>query len=277
VSRAAHGAINRSVPITLIPERGELFTALERALAGRRSTPVSAEVVINVALQPPNSLLHDGHRWSRYTPSRMIALTRDAIRATPRRGLLVHASYAVAGATEAGIDAGDRLQPIIDAALEAEDIVLRASVPACVVRLGYLYGPDSRDLRAYRRAFLIGRPYWAGPSRVKQHFLHTADAARALLSAARPGNEGRMLYATDDQPASFASFMDLFAHLVGNPLPLHLPALSRQLSHVVVGEAHMQMTDLPSAAIDARPRPRGFRPLFPTHRSGLREVVKSWR
>ena len=250
---------------------------VSEALAERRTPSGGQRVLLNLSLQPPNTLLHDGHRWRRFPPTRILTLTRSAIRqASSSRSFLVHASYVLAGARDAGVPLGDRLQPFVDAALEAEDMVLRSAVPASVVRLGYLYGPELRDLRAYRRAFRIGRPYWAGPDTVKQRHLHTHDAVRALLAAASRRSPGRVLAAADNQPVSFAAFMDHFARLSGNPLPLHLPAIMRPLSHAVVAEVHMQMVEAPTAAVPGTPRPAGFAPLYPTYRSGLRQVVDAW-
>jgi nucleoside-diphosphate-sugar epimerase len=143
------------------------------------------------------------------------------------------------------------------------------------LRLGYLYGPASRDLKAYRLAFRLGRPYWAGPARSRQYFLHHDDAARALLLAARQRPEGRVVYASDDKPVAFRTFMDHFAHLVGNPLPLHIPRFARQLSMFVVAEEHKQMVEIGMRG-EARPRPRGFKPMYPTYRSGLRQVIDAW-
>ena len=254
-----------------------LGRAVAQELAQRRASG-GQRVLLHLGLQPANTLLHDGHRWRALPPTRMLSLTRGAVRQASSAGaFLIHASYILAGARDAGAPVGDRLEPFVNAALEAESLVLGSAVPACVVRLGYLYGPDLRDLRAYRRAFRIGRPYWAGPDSVRQRHLHTRDAARALLAAASRRAPGRVLAAADNQPVSFATFMDYFARAIGNPLPLHLPAIMRPLSHAVVAEEHMQMVEVPTAAVPASLRPSGFEPLYPTYRSGLRQVIDAWR
>lgn len=233
-------------------------------------------VVINVSLQAPNNLLHDGHAWKRYPPERLLAETRAAVRKASRADFLVHASYILVGAEAAGLHVGEKLKPIVEAALQAEELALAASVPACVVRLGYLYGPESRNLKAYRRAFRVGRPYWAGRDDVTQRHLHTHDAAQALLAAARQQPAARTLAASDDLPVSFATFMDHFARLMGNPLPLHLPRLARPIAHIVVAEEHMQMVEIATGSIPAAKRPRGFAPVYADYRAGLQQVVDQW-
>jgi len=254
----------------------DLATAVTRLIERGRSTRSGPRVLINVALQPPNTLLHDGHRWKRYQPRRLLAETRAALRAAGGADFVVHASYLFLGAPQSDSVLGPPLRVVADAACEAEDMMLRGRVPSCVVRLGYHYGPESRDLRLYRRAFHLGRPYWAGPPSVLQRHLHTDDAAAALLAAARQRPSGRTLTAADDMPVSFATFMDHFARLAGNPLPLHIPGLLRPLTRVLIAEEHVQMVDLASGDADDRPRPRGFAPKYADYRSGLQQVVDAW-
>lgn len=267
--------------VVLTSPRSELASVITRVLEERasasRTTADEATVVINVALQAPNSLLHDGQAWKRYPPERILAETRSALRRASHGSFLVHAGYLFAGAEEAGLQPGNSLQPIIDASLRAEELVLASGVPSCVVRLGYLYGPESRSLKSYRRAFRLGRPYWAGPSDVKQRFLHTDDAAAALLAAARTRPAGRLLAAADNQAVSFATFVDHFARLIGNPLPLHLPGIMAPISRVIIAKEHMQAVELPTGSIRPNRRPGGFRPDFPTYRAGLRHVVTTWQ
>jgi nucleoside-diphosphate-sugar epimerase len=234
-------------------------------------------VLLNLGLQTPNTLLHDGHAWKRYSPARIVGDTRAVLADPANRDVafIVHASYAFLRAAD-GAPVGPQLRPIVDAALEAEALVLGDARPACVLRLGYLYGPESADLKAYRLAFRIGRPYWSGPRSRLQHHLHTADAAAALLRAARGKPRGRLLYATDDRPASFAAFMDHFARLIGNPLPAHLPQFSRPLARIVVAQEHMEMVKL-GVRGPAQPQLGGFRPNYPDYRAGLAQVVEAWR
>jgi nucleoside-diphosphate-sugar epimerase len=254
-------------------ELGRVVARVRGSDAGR-----GAPVVINLALQEPNTLLHDGRAWWPDPAAHIIASTRRVLTAATRdrAAFLVHASYAFLQGAETSDSAGRRIAPIVEAAREAERMVLDSATPACVVRLGYLYGPEMRDLQRYRRALRLGRPYWAGPRGNLQHHLHTIDAARALLQAAAARSKGAVTYATDGSPASFADFMDHFAHLVGRAHPLHLPRVSRLLVHPVVGELHQQMTDV-GASGPARPELPGFTPGLADYRAGLEQVIEAWR
>lgn len=260
----------------LTGQRTELGQVLARehtagGIAGRGRT------LVNLSLQGPNTLLSDGHAWWRDAPGHIVGSTRRALTEAQRAraGFIVHASYAFLDAAGAA-PGGSWVQNVAEAAEEAEDLVLRSGRRACVVRLGYLYGPESRDLRAYRRAFALGRPYWAGPRQNLQHHLHTADAARALVRVAstRPG--APLLYVSDGAPASFADFMDHFAHLVGRSRPLHIPRAAHLLVRPVVSRPHQELCDL-AAAPHLMPRPAGFTPRFRDYRAGLAQVVDAWR
>jgi nucleoside-diphosphate-sugar epimerase len=253
-------------------ELGRAVAQLRGAEDGR-----GAPVIINLALQAPNSLLHDGHAWWDDPGPHILTSTRRVLSAArrDRAAFLVHASYAFLEGAEGGSRVGKRMRPIVDAAREAEQLVLDSDQRACVVRLGYLYGPQWRDLKAYRRAFRLGRPYWAGPRRNLQHHLYCDDAARALLTAAQRRPSGRLTYASDGTPASFADFMDHFARLVGRTRPLHLPSASRSFVQLVVREPHMEMVEM-AAAGPAAPRLSGWRPRVTNYRDGLAEVVQAW-
>ncbi len=255
--------------------RSELGKAVVRIRGG--DDDHGAPVIVNVALQVPNTLLHDGHAWWDDPGPHIIASTRRVLAAARREraAFLVHASYAFLEGADGGAKVGDRMRPIVDAARAAEAMVLESGQRACVVRLGYLYGPGWRDLSAYRLAFRLGRPYWAGPRRNLQHHVYGDDAARALLTAAQRRSAGRLTYASDGTPASFADFMDHFARLVGRSRPLHLPGASRAFVQLVVREPHMQMLEM-AAHGPAAPKLPGWRPQVTNYRDGLAEVIEAW-
>jgi len=242
-------------------------TELGRVLAGRR---LPTRTHFNVAGQQANTLLHDGHAWKGFARG-AIAGARRATRADAT--LLVHASFAFV----LGRPQRDPLRSLAQAILDCEEIVLAGPVAACVVRLGYLYGPDSDDLLAYRKAFRLRRPYWAGPRAALQFHLHQTDAADALVAAANRRNAGRTLYATDDEPASFMSFMDDFARRNGTRVPLHAPRLATPLFRVIVREEHMQQAALAMPARRPGPRVPGWRPAYRSYHEGLDQVLATWK
>lgn len=267
------------IEVVISAPGSELGRVLHRAVTNVPPSPGkgSKRVLVNLLAQPPNNLLHDGHRWERYRPAKIVGDTRRLLADRVHRNsdLIIHASYAFLRAVESGATPGPRLQPIVEAALEAEQMVLADPRPSCVIRVGYLYGPGSSDLKLYRLAFWMGRPYWAGPRKALHDHVHHADAARALLQAAARPPKSRVTYATDGHPASFQSFMDDFARRVGNRVPLHIPRIGRAFAHVVVAEEHMQAVEL-GVRGDAGPQVPGFIPAFPDYGAGLADLLRAW-
>lgn len=249
--------------MTITGRRSELGRILARQ-------DVPRGIHLDVSGQQANTLLHDGHAWKGF---------ERAARAGVRRALrteatmLVHASFAFVRV----LPREDPLRSIAQVILECEQLVLNGPVGACVVRLGYLYGPESPDLRAYRTAFRLGRPYWAGPRSARQYHLHQLDAVSALLAAANPVNSGRVFYATDGRPVPFMQFMDDFARRVGRRFPLHAPNIAKPLMKLVVREEHMQQVALAMPVNPPRPRVPHWKPAFPDYRAGLEQVIEAWR
>jgi len=250
---------------------------LGRLLAQQAPRRMAVSVHVNLSGQQANTLLHDGQAWKDF-PRTAVAGTRRAIRAarTDRAGLLVHASFAFVHAVERGAVLEPPLRSCVDAILECEALALSGPVPACVARLGYLYGPESADLLAYRKAFRLGRPYWSGPAEARQYHLHQFDAVSALLAIARPRNAGKTYYATAGRAVSFEKFMDAYAHGVGRSMPLHLPLFSRAVAHLIIREEHMQQAALGMPPLTSVPRIPGWKPRFPDYRNGLDQVIRQW-
>jgi len=160
-------------------------------IAPRLAMAAAKHAYIDIAGQQANGLLHDGHAWKDFARA---ALTRCAIHSsrTDLASLLLHASFAFVHAVERGAVLTDPLRSAVDAILDCEALTLSGPVPACVVRLGYLYGPTSADLLAYRTALRPGRPYRWGPRKARQDQLHQLDAGSALVAATRPLNAGEI-------------------------------------------------------------------------------------
>lgn len=239
---------------------------LGRLLAQRSSRTA---VHFNLAGQQANALLHDGHAWKDFAKS-ALAGARRAMRADAR--LLVHASCAFVLVDPPK----DPLRSLAQAIREYEQLVLSGPTPAVVVRLGYLYGPTSRDLLAYRSAFRLGRPYWAGPRRAGQFHLHHDDAVAALLAAARVKNAGKTFYATSGTSVPFMRFMDHFARDVGTRCPLHVPLITAPVMQLIVRKAHMQQVALAMPSAAPAPQVPGWSPAVTDYRAGLDAVIAAW-
>lgn len=254
------------MPISITGRQSELG----KLLAREDVADVALTLHINIAGQQANTLLHDGHAWKGFDKS---------IRASVRRSLRAQADFIVLAsfAFVQRIPAKDPLRSLAETMLECEQQVLAGPVPACVVRLGYLYGPTSADLHAYRKAFALGRPYWAGPRSAGQFHLHHDDAVRALLMAAKPRNAGKALYATAGPAVPFMRFMDHFARGLGTRCPLHVPLLTAPLMQLIVRKEHMQQVALAMPAEPPRPQVPGWKPAITDYRQGLDNILAEWK
>ena len=150
---------------------------------------------MSAAQQKSNTLLHDGDGWrglDKTLPLQTVALLQAANACGVK--FLLHGSYAfLYGTTQDGD--GDRVTEatplpspgrdrLSDAAIEAEKMVVEnKQFPVCIMRIGYLYGPQSRDLALYETSFKRKRPYYAGPRGHCTNFVHFADAAQVLILA----------------------------------------------------------------------------------------------
>lgn len=240
---------------------------LGRVLARQAEAP--AGVHFNLSGQQANTLLHDGHAWKDFA-RKTRAGTLRAMRS--EAGLLVHASMAFMCAEPAK----DPLRAMAQVVQECEQMVLSGPTPAVVVRLGYLYGPTSQDLRGYRKAFKLGRPYWAGPRGAGQFHLHHDDAIQALLKAAQAKHAGKTLYATSAAAVPFMHFMDHFARGLGTRFPLHVPRITAPVMQLIVRKEHMQQVALAMPTEPPRPQVPGWKAKVTDYRQGLDDIIDAW-
>ncbi|MEP6970282.1 MAG: hypothetical protein ABJA49_07560, partial [Betaproteobacteria bacterium] len=241
-----------------------------RRLAQHAGAGPTLRLLVNLSGQQANTLLHDGHAWKDFDKT-MRAATRRAL--GTNADFVVHASFAFVQR----VPPKDPLRSLAQTIVECEQQILEGPVPACVVRLGYLYGPTSKDLHAYRSAFRIGRPYWAGPKSAGQFHLHNDDAVRALMLAAKTKNAGKTFYATAGNAIPFMRFMDHFARGLGTRWPLHVPLLTAPLMQLIVRKEHMQQVALAMPTGIPRPQVPGWKPALVDYRQGLDSIIASWQ
>lgn len=240
-------------------------------------------VVVNLIPQRANSLLHDGHKWRGFTePLRGASTALVGAAALGNAPRVVQASYtflygdaqAATEATPLVAPAGD---PVFAAAIEAEQAVLTGISSATVARLGYLYGPQSNDLRLYVKAFALRRPYFAGLPPHHADWLHLRDAAAAIVRLTEQIPQARVYNIVADVPSSFAEFMDHFAHLLGVRHPLHIPQWGWGLARAIITPEQMELLRLRTSAISDRFRTEyHWQPQFPDYHAGLADVLRVW-
>ncbi|HST63552.1 MAG TPA: NAD(P)-dependent oxidoreductase [Mycobacteriales bacterium] len=137
-----------------------------------------------------------------------------------------------------------------------------------VLRLGHLYGPgtgyaaDGDTVRLVR----AGRLPLVGRGRSTFSFLHTADAATAVLAALGSDVTGA-LNIVDDEPALVADWLPGLAHLLDAPRPRRVPVALARLAAGSWGAAFM--TELRGADNTRARQTLGWRPRYRSWRDGF--------
>ena len=260
------------------------MTALSLTKAAELSKAIEVakpDVVLNLTPQITNTLLHDGHNWKGYDeilPATTTALL-EALADT--EVLLVHASYTflyndAQDATENNSLKAPEGDPIFQAAIRAEEQIANSSIPHCTLRFGFLYGPQSQDLKKYETSFKLHRPYYAGPEDNLANFVHYEDAAKALVLIVEQ-QLGETFNVVDDKAIPFANFIDTYAMKLGYSKPGHIPLFTAPVAKVIVKEPQMEILDRSTTANSDRIKQLGWSPSYKDYQEGLDQTISTWQ
>ncbi|MDP3890134.1 NAD(P)-dependent oxidoreductase [Nocardioides sp.] len=162
------------------------------------------------------------------------------------------------------------IRPVVEALRTAEQLTLDAG--GAVLRFGHLYGPhthlahDGDFTDQVRRGRM---PLVAGGASVFS-FTHTADAARAVVTALR--NEAHGIYnVDDDEPAPLEVWLPEFARLLGAPSPRRVPGWAASLLGGSWGRAYLG--SLVGADNRRATEELGWRPSRSSWRGGFPEML----
>jgi nucleoside-diphosphate-sugar epimerase len=265
-----------------LPVYNGLFRASEIASTLRL---MKADVVVNAAPQNVNALPLHNPDWDHYT--RMARETAAACaEAAAMAGVryVVHTSFAFLYGDTHGesvsedhaLDTGD---PLFAAAAAGEKAVLEGAVPACVLRAGLNYGPDSDSIHALHRALISRGPVNVGSSD-SACWIHQTDLANAIVLAVTHQPPKAVFNIVDDQPLSPAAFVDSFAdHLgVARPGKTNLPTSLAQIMQRTIPAGHRALlaTSVRASNISAKER-LGWQLEYPTSETGIAQTLLAWR
>ncbi len=243
------------------------------------------DILLNLIPQETNTLLHDGQKWGNYDLF-LPSTTRNVVAAAKAAGVkfMVQTSYAfLYGNAQAATEEAPLNPPnsrAFRAAIQAEKMIAdnAEELPSCLLRLGFLYGPQSHDLKLYEDSFNLFRPYYAGPNSNRSNFLHYEDAALALVLVAEKQPAGETFNVVDGHPASFGDFIDTFAHYLGRLRPLHIPTWSGPLASFLIKPEQQDLLELTALVSNAKIQEKlGWQPRYKNYQQGLAQIVRSWR
>jgi nucleoside-diphosphate-sugar epimerase len=164
-------------------------------------------------------------------------------------------------------------------------------LPDChvaILRIGEVYGSQSRLLRELATRLRRGFCPCPGSGRVAVSFVHVQDVAQAFLRAVERAPMGVSVYnVADDEPATWRSFVRYLAELLGTRPPLFLPrslAYTYMLGHQIRSRIINEEPVLTAHALRLLTTPKalsnqtikqdlGFTPCFPNFRDGLEATL----
>lgn len=279
--------IGKDADATALRENGAAFIQADLTKVAELTQAMEVaqpDVVLNLTSQITNTLLHDGQNWQGYDktlPATTTALL-EAL-ANTEVELLVHPSYAflygnAQNATEdTALNPPDD-DPIFRSAIEVEQQITSSNIPYCLLRLGFLYGPQSEDLKKYETSFKLHRPYYAGPEDNLANFLHYEDAAKALVMVVEQQPVGKTFNVVDGTPVPFANFIDTYAMKLGYSQPAHIPLFTAPVAKVIIKEPQMEILDRSTTVNSDRFREQlNWSPSYGSFQEGLEQTISVWQ
>lgn len=153
-----------------------------------------------------------------------------------------------------------------------------AGFDVTILRCGFFYAPDAAHTRQFGQSLLsrdlpvVGRGI-LGREDARLSFLHADDAAHAFATAIDAEVSGTY-HVVDDQPTTFADFLETFATNLNAPRPYRVPAW---LAQYFIGAENTNLLSKPMPTSNDRfYDATGWEPMYPTYREGLSQVVSTW-
>ena len=161
---------------------------------------------------------------------------------------------------------GTVMQPMVEAVLHLEDVVVKAGGAA--LRYGALYGPGATDdqveLVRKRQYPLVGRG--SGYS----SWVHLDDAASATVLAVEQKATG-VFNIVDDEPAPASEWLPYLAECAGAKRPMRVP---KWLARLLAGDVPViMMTEGRGFSNAKAKRELGWQPRYPSWRNGFKEEL----
>jgi nucleoside-diphosphate-sugar epimerase len=265
------------------PHRGAIFDR-DSLLDGADG----ADVLVHAATNIPTETNPDGAEWDlndriRREGTENLVETATAVGADR---LLLQSIVWVARQPD-GREFDERSEPNPDrttrSALEAERLLLQAGedheFEPVVLRCGIFYAPDAAHTRLYGQRLLarslpiIGRGV-LGRMDATLSFVHADDAGRAFAAAIKDEATG-VFHVVDDEPVTWARFLNTLATELDAPTPRRVPAW---LARLLIDEHLVDLLVCSMPTTSARFRELfDWTPTYPTIDEGLAQVVTRWR
>lgn len=261
-----------------LPVYNDLFRASEIAAALKMA---EANVVVNLAPQAVNSLPFSTTNWDAY--ARLLSESTAALAEAAAQigvGFIVHTSFTFLYGHTTNADESASIvtnNPLFAAAAQAEQSVLKGSVPGCVLRAGFEYGGGSPSLHTLRDILRAGRSLMLGDDHHAVSWIHAADLANAVVLAVEQQPAGEIFNVVDDNSASTGTFVDHFAESFGVMHPRR-QSMPHFVANAVLNKVYLAMLDVAASAKNDKAKTRlGWTPRYPHHKQGIEQTLLAWR
>jgi nucleoside-diphosphate-sugar epimerase len=235
-----------------------------------------ADVVVDLARQDLNQTISN----SAWNPDDLITRAKATAQGARDGGakFLVATSYAFVYGDTHGHEVSESSKPesgghpLLKAIIKAEKAALSAGIPACVLRLGYLYGPHMSQMQDITSTLRRGRPIPVGTGLA--NYVFEDDAAEAIRRAAEAQPAGEIINIADGKPVSSAQFLAAFAESMGMRPPGTLPGF---LNGLMAGQPLKDLFGLSTKVNIAKAQHAlGWTPHYPLN-AGLSDTFLTWR
>jgi len=242
----------------------------------------AADVVVHLLTQEWNYFPHrglDAAKQARIITDSTAALL-DAVTDTNVK-YIVYLSYAFVYGDRHGewVDesATPSSSPLARAAAQAEEKVLKGSIPACVLRAGTVYGAHDDGMQTLGEAVRRGRSIYLGDAHAYHNWIHEADLAKAIVLAAEQQPPGQVFNIVDDHPASPTEFASYLASSLGMSAPTPLSAPSFALQRITTDAQRSLLNESVRVKNEKAKRALGWSPRYSSFRPGVDQTLTVWR
>lgn len=238
-----------------------------------------ADSVLHLA---PAAAYHPPFVAPRLAPDALLANTRalvEAAKASDVRFFLflsLAAAYGDTGETPAdeAVALSRSDEPLVAAVRQAEALVAESGIPYTILRVGYIYGPESEVLRDAAAALRAGRPIHVGTGHNSAPWVATADLVSAVTLAATSQPQDAVLNIAGAEAMTPGDFVNLLATAQGMQPPGGITALLKLLSRPQTTQRLAFSTRINS---EKARETLGWQPRFDQIQDGVEDLLLSWR
>lgn len=195
---------------------------------------------------------------------------------------LVHTSFAFLYGDTHGETVNESASPeafggdLVTHAKRAETAVSLSGIPACILRIGYAYGPYSTSMTKIVNKLRGGRALLTGSGKNFANWVYEDDLAQAYALAAQKQPANQTFNIVDDTPATPADFLKEVASAIGiSDSGGMMDLLTRALVNNKTATELLKFSV--KASNDKAKTELGWSPKYASRMEGIEQTLRTWR